>query len=302
MFKNLTIYRLASGWTPDLATIEAALLNLPFTECGLTQDLSVGWVDPRGTGTDALVESVAGQRIMKLMIETKTVPASAVLKHARQAAEHIEQTTGRKPGRKEMKALRDDAQLALLPQAFPKQSAVLVWIDTEAGLLMHDAGGQAATNEVITALVRTFDGLALKLVQTNVAPVAGMVGWLVDGDTVPDAFAIGRETELKSADESKAAVQFKNHHLDTDEVRKHIADGKLPTRLALCWDLRVGFTLTDGLQLRKIEFLDGAFDDADPEADGFDADVTLATGELRKLIPCLLDALGGELVMEGGAA
>ena len=110
MFKNLTIYRLASGWAPDLAAVEAAMDAHRFVECGATQDRSAGWVDPRGTGADALVESIAGQRIMKLMIETKTVPASAVLKHARQAADHIEATTGRKPGRKEMKAQREAAR------------------------------------------------------------------------------------------------------------------------------------------------------------------------------------------------
>ena len=29
--------------------------------------------------------------------------------------------------------------------------------------------------------------------------------------------------------------------------------------------------------------------------DGFDADVAIATGELRKLLPDLLEALGGEM-------
>lgn len=38
-------------------------------------------------------------------------------------------------------------------------------------------------------------------------------------------------------------------------------------------------------------------------AAGFDTDVTIATGELNNLIPDLIDALGGEMVVgkEGGA-
>ena len=57
------------------------------------------------------------------------------------------------------------------------------------------------------------------------------------------------------------------------------------------------------LALRKIEFLDGVFDGRDANAaDGFDADVALATGELKVLIPALVEALGGEVALEGGAA
>jgi recombination associated protein RdgC len=33
------------------------------------------------------------------------------------------------------------------------------------------------------------------------------------------------------------------------------------------------------------------------EDDGFDADVAIATAELRKLLPDLLEALGGEMVV-----
>jgi recombination associated protein RdgC len=61
--------------------------------------------------------------------------------------------------------------------------------------------------------------------------------------------------------------------------------------------------LTENLVLRKIEFLEGVFDGRDAnEADGFDADVALATGEWQVLIPALGEARGGEMAMDGGAA
>jgi recombination associated protein RdgC len=50
--------------------------------------------------------------------------------------------------------------------------------------------------------------------------------------------------------------------------------------------------LTDTMQIKKIAFLDGVFDGSKPGKDeAFDADAAIATGELRKLIPNLLDAL-----------
>ena len=50
------------------------------------------------------------------------------------------------------------------------------------------------------------------------------------------------------------------------------------------------------MQLKKLAFLEGVFDDRpNDDESGFDTDVALATGELSKLIPAVIDALGGEI-------
>jgi len=305
VFKNVTIYRIAPGWAETLESMESALDAARFVPCGATQDKSVGWVEPRGEAHGPLVESVAGQRILKLMIETKGVPGSVVRKKAQEAADHIEATTGRKPGKKETKALREDALLALLPQAFERQSSAWVWIDPENGWLVTDASSQGKLDEVVTALVRAFDGLAITLLQTAVTPQTAMTQWLsaTTPDEWPGGFAVERECELKSADEEKSAVKFTRHNLATDEVRKHITEGKLPTRLAMSWEGRIGFMLTESLQLKKIAFLEGVFEDRGSEDEkGFDADVALSTGELQKLLPELIEALGGEMAFGAAAS
>jgi len=299
MFKNLTLFRLQPGWAPTLDAMESALDAGRFVPCGATQDKSIGWVEPRGQGHGPLVESVNGQRILRLQIETKGVPGSVVRKKAQEAADHIEATTGRKPGKKETKALREDALLSLLPQAFERQSHVWVWIDPENGWLVTDASSQGKNDEVVTALVRAFDGLAMALLNTAMTPQTAMTQWLMaeSPDEWPAGLAVERECELKSHDEEKSVVRFTRHHLLIDEVRKHISEGKLPTRLAMSWEGRVGFVMTESMQLKKIGFLEGVFDDrtsAEAE-DAFDTDVALSTGELRQLIPTVIEALGGEL-------
>jgi len=81
-------------------------------------------------------------------------------------------------------------------------------------------------------------------------------------------------------------------------VRKHVQSGKLPTRLALTWDNRVSFVLTENLQIKKLAFLDVVFDNGGSgKDDGFDADTAIATGELRKLLPDLMETLGGEMAV-----
>jgi recombination associated protein RdgC len=303
VFKNLTIYRTGHGWSPTPEAMETALDAARFVPCGASQDKSAGWVEPRGEAHGPLVEAVANQRILKFVIETKSVPGSVVREKAQEEADHIEATTGRKPGKKETKALREDALLSLLPQAFPRRSSMWVWIDPANGWLVTDANSQGKVDELVTALVQAFDGLAITLLQTAVTPQTAMTQWLAatSPDDWPEGFHVERECELKSADEEKSVVKFTRHNLATDEVRQHIAEGKLPTRLALSWEGRIGFVLTEAMQLKKISFLEGVFDDRANDESGFDTDVALSTGELKNLIPALIEALGGELALGSSA-
>ncbi len=297
MFKSLLIYRIGADWSPTLATMEAALDGARFAPCGATQEKSLGWSEPRGEAHAPLVEAVGGHWVMRLMIETKAVPGSVVQRKAQEQIDAIEASTGRKPGKKESKELRQDALLSLLPQAFARQSGVWVWIDREARLLLTDAGSQAKADDIITSLVSSLPGLSLTLLQTAVSPQAAMTEWLTlkSADELPPNLSVERECELKSADEQKSVVRFTRHNLANDEVRKHIAEGKLPVKLALSWEGRVGFVLSEAMQLKKITFLEGVFDGTSSEKeDGFDADVAISTGELRKMLVDLIEALGGE--------
>ena len=294
MFKNVIMYRIAPGWSTTAEEVEARLQDNHFVECGASQEKSMGWIEPRGEANGPLLEVVAGQWILKLMTETRALPASVVNRKVQERVAQIEASTGRKPGKKESRDLKDDIRLELLPMAFTKQSSTRVWIDREAQLLVMDAGSQGRADDLVTLLVQSLPGLALSLVNTQLSPSTAMAEWLVSQEA-PQGFSVDRECELKAADESKAVVRYARHRLDTDEVKQHIEGGKMPTRLALTWNDRVSFVLTEGLQLKKLAFLDVVFEGASTgKDDGFDADVAIATGELQKALPDLMDALGGE--------
>lgn len=297
------VYRMVSAWTMTQAQLEEALDKARFAPCGASQEKSVGWAEPRGQAHAALVEIVDGQWLLKQAVESKAVPASVVKRKVQERADQIEAATGRKPGKKEKRDLAEDVRHALLPMAFTKQSSTLVWIDPQAARLVLDAGSQAKADEAMTALVNAVDGLALQLIDTTTAPAAAMAEWL-SSQQAPAGFSVDRECELKAADESRAVVRYTRHALDTDEVRQHIALGKMPTRLAMTWNDRVSFVLTEGLQLKKVALLDVVLENkpsaaGDRRDDDFDTDVALVTGELRQLLPELIAGLGGELAQPG---
>lgn len=289
MFKNAIFYRIETP-LPTSTDLNDALAKQTFHPCSATQEQSTGWVPPRAE-YGLFLESIGGHWIAKFQIETKAVPAQVLERKVDEMAKRIEESTGRKPGRKERKEIKDEAKLELLPHAFPKRTACWVWIDPEAGTLLIDTSSQSRADDVVSALVEAIPGLVVQIPSTVQTPSNAMAQWLVDQEA-PWTFSIGNECELQAIDESKAVVKYGRHPLEIAEVQEHIKQGKWPTKLALTWDARVEFVLTEGMQLRKLTFLDVVTES--PDAEGFDADVAIFTGEMSKLLPDLIAALGGE--------
>ncbi|TBO33997.1 recombination-associated protein RdgC [Aquabacterium lacunae] len=305
MFKNLTLYRVGPQWAADLTRTDELLRTCQFVPCGATQQKSFGFVEPRGQAHGPMVESVGGQWLLKLVTEQRVVPGSVVKRRVEELADAVEQQTGRKPGKKLQKELKEQALLELLPMAFTRQSHTLIWLDPRERLLLIDASSLSKADEIASTLVKTLNGeIEMQQLHTAESPSACMAAWLKDGEP-PHAFTIDRECELKSSDEQKSVVRYARHRLDTDEVRQHILTGKMPTRLAMTWRDRVSFTLTDTLQIKKLALLDVVMEShkgsaRPPKEEAFDADVAIATGELCQLLPELIEALGGEAPLGAG--
>jgi recombination associated protein RdgC len=298
MFKNALVYRIDQWAQPDLPAIEARLDSARFVECGATQPESAGWVEPRGEKHAALIESVADQLILKLCTETKAVPSGVVKTRLDERLDKIVDQTGRRPKGKQAKALKEEIVHELLPRAFPKRATTLVWVDLEARLVLVGAASPKRADAVVTLLVDLLGGgLMLSLLQTELSCATAMAQWLSSKEA-PPGFSIDRECELKQPDSEKAAVRYARHTLDIDEVGQHIKQGKLPTQLAMTWNNRVSFVLTETLALKKIKLLDVVIEGSGPSSkadSGFDTDVAITTGELSRLLPDLIDALGGAI-------
>lgn len=300
MFKNALVYRIDQWEPPTQAEIEKRLAGARFLACTPSQPESAGWVEPRGERHGVLLESVAGQLILKLCTESKPVPGGVVKEQLAARLDQIEAQTGRRPKGKASREIKEQIVHDLLPRAFPKRSDTLVWIDLAARCVLIGAASSKKADAVVTRLVDLFGGLRLAPLQTALSPATAMAAWLSDKQA-PPGFSIDRECELKQPDSEKAAVRYARHTLEIDELGAHIRQGKLPTQLALTWNGRVSFVLTDALALKKIKLLDVVLEGAGPAEGsdgGFDADVAIATGELRRLLPDLIDALGGPLVRE----
>lgn len=292
-FKNLQIYRLSTPFTatPDqLAEKLAAQAFQPGTSIEMQR---LGWVSPRND--ESLVHAVAGQMMIALRVEKKLLPASVINQFAKARAQDIEERQGYKPGRKEMREIKDAVTNELLPRAFAIARDTRVWIDPVRNLIVVDAAASAKSDEVMQLLNESLENLGARPLQTALSPVSAMTSWLAS-DEAPAGFTVDQDTELRSSTQSKATVRYTRHALEAEDLRRHIEAGKQCTRLAMTWAERVSFTLTETLTLKRIAPLDVLTEKEDgsgDEAERFDTDFALMTGELGRLIDQLIETLGG---------
>ncbi len=293
-FRNLQVYRFPAPWDISASRLEEQLGRRVFRAATGYEMQTQGWASPRDDG--GLVHTVHGQMMISLCTEKKLLPASVIKEVTRERALEAEERQGFKPGRKQLRDLKEQVTDELLPRAFSVRRRTGIWIDPAHGWLAIDSSSPGKADEIVTLLNQSIDDFVVERLDTAISPGAAMTAWLANDD-VPRGFSIDQDTELQSPVEEKATVRFVRHALDPKEVQRHIAAGKQCTRLALTWADRVSFILTETLVLKRIAPVDVIRETEDGQAQNdderFDADFTLMTGELQRLLKDLLDALGG---------
>lgn len=293
MFKNILVYRLTNFSTTPEELAELLAKNELQPTSGL-ETHRFGWVRPKEHGE--FVHKCGKQLMITLGSEKKLLPASVVNQFTKIRAQEIEEQQGHKPGRKQMKQIKEAVTDELLPRAFAIRSRLSAWIDPESKLMVIDAGAIGKADGLIEALIKCTDKIGLAFLRVNVSPSSAMTAWLAGGD-LASTFTVDRDCELCAAGEEKATVRYVRHTLEAEEITKHIAGGKAVTKLAMTWRDRISFVLHDNLQIKRINVLGALKADmaGDEHEDAFDADFALMSGEMPKLIADLVDVLGGEV-------
>lgn len=293
-FKNLSVYRLPAHWSMTADQIAASLLTHTYAPLQSLETLTHGWVPARN---DQLVHTVNGQMLISLCTEKKLLPASVVKEALKERTAEVEKLQGFKPGRKQVKELKDQVIDELLPQAFSTVTHTRAWIDPKHGWLVVDAGSKGRADTVVKMLIKSFEKLPLETLYLARSPLSVMTDWLA-ADEAPGGFTIDQDTELRATGEGKATVRYTRHTLEPEDIRRHIAAGKQCTKLALTWSDRVSFVMHSDFTIKRVTPLDVLKENADStlqhEDERFDADFALMTGELNRMLSELLEAFGGE--------
>nr|WP_315484772.1 recombination-associated protein RdgC [uncultured Undibacterium sp.] len=294
-FKNLQVFRLPAPWKVDVEQLNTQLGSQSFSNTGSGDMQSEGWASPRNN--DSLIHSVNQQLLLLLQTEKKLLPSSVVNQVTKARAKDLEEQQGFAPGRKAMKDLKERVTDELLPRAFSITRQTWIWIDPVNGWLVIDSSSPSKADEVIKLLLKC-DKIPMESLRTKISPQTAMTDWL-SGNEAPKGFTIDQDTELRAHTEDKATVRYVRHSIDPDDVQRHIAAGKQCTKLAMTWDDKISFVLSENLAIKRIKPLDILNEDKDQrtadENERFDADFLLMTSELAKMLDDIVFSLGGQL-------
>lgn len=298
-FRNARVFRFTKPFEITAEALEEKLQEDAFKPCGPQETSRQGWVSPMGKHSDLLVHSAGGYHLIALRKEEKLLPASVIKELVDEKAEMIEAEQHRKVRRKEKDELKEEVTLEMLPRAFSKNRRCYAYLAPADGVLVVDAGSSKQAEDLASTLRKSLGSLPVRPPAVEQAPAFTFTGWLNESIDLPASIELGTECELKDTSEDGGVVRCKGLDLQGDEIRSHLDAGMQVTKLSVTWDDSLSFVLDEELGIRRLKFGDTLQEklddvDADDAAARFDAAFSLMTLELARLIPGLLEALGGE--------
>ncbi len=297
-FKNLQLFRLTKPLALSPEKLHEKLEDGVFRHCGSLEMSTFGWVPPLGRTGTQLVHATNGYLMVCAAKEEKILPGSVVRAMVNEKIAAIEEQQARKVRKKEKIAIREEVLHDLLPKALTKTNCMFAYTALRDGWIVVDAASRKRAEELVSLLRKSLGSLEAVPPRVNDDPVGVMTGWLADGHCGGN-FVLGDESELRDPGKEGAIIRCKRQDLSADEIRRHLEAGKRVVKVALNWNERLGFVLTDDLGIKRLRFEDivqeqAADTGAEDDAARFDADFTVMTLELKGLISDLNKAFGGQ--------
>jgi len=296
-FKNLQIYRINDGFSLDLPMLSKTLEEHAFTPCSQQELFKLGWVQPLGKFSEELTLVAQQAALITLRKEEKVIPAAVIREMVEEKAGQIEAAEERRVYRKEKDQLKEEILFECMPKALRKSRRTHALIDAKAGVIIVDAASPTRAEELISLLRQSVGSLPLSLTQYNLSPAVLMTQW-VNGETMPEGWALGAECELRESGDEGAILKCRRHDLLCEEIQSHITAGKQVVQLALQWQEQLNFVLTQEGHVKRLNFGDDLKQEAqDSGANSqalIDSEFNLMLLSLRAFLPQLAEALGGE--------
>lgn len=303
-FRNLLVYRMTQPLAVALDDLAERLAGKRARACESQELTTYGFMAPLGKGDDApLVHVSNGFALIAARKEERILPGVVVRDALKEKVELIESEQMRKVYKKERDQLKDEIIQAFLPRAFIRKSATFAALDIASGLIYVNSSSAAKAEDLLSTLREVIGTLPIRPLTVKIAPSATFTEWLKTEQT-SNGFSVLDSCELRDVSEGGGIVRVKQHDLTTDDIQQHLANGKLVTELALSWQDKLDFIMSDKLVIKRLRFADLLQDQAekdggDDDLGQLDASFNLMMLTLRELLPHLLEALGGEEIPQG---
>lgn len=289
MFKNLSPFVL-HGFSGSLDSLRERLDKVPVQALTGAQISRYGWLPIHG---DSRIYASADCWLMALQIDKKVLPERVLKAEHQRACQAFVEMHHFAPSLLIRQALKERVTAKLLESAFVKTSVIHLMIDTRMRRLLVATPSQRVADTAIAALRETLGSLRVVPLARHAAahPQSAMTRWLATHELPPD-FALSDSFELASRQCLSRRVRHCHQSIDDRQLAAHLRDGLQVTQLALSWQDRCAFTLTDTMQIRGLRLEGGATGAAGlADPDGFDTALRVFFETTRLLLSAITESL-----------
>lgn len=298
MIKTITAYLMADKDTHVClsgAELSNAIPEPTVRDPDATQWSSVGFSHPDYFGESPVFEGADGTRAFMVELRERVLPGKVIQTKLAERMADIEERQGYKCGRKQRAELRDEVIAALLPTAFIKPVNILCMV---AGNYLMIGTGSARLVDLVIEALRNVAPVSFKHLAKDRSVGKWMTDLLLNNSTDSGMFKSGTAAVLRNAE--KATARFKDMDLNKSEIEQLVTEGMRPIEIAVDFNERVSFALSDQLVIKRIRFSDILMEEAGEERSNddsvglFDANLALLSGQMRQLFDNLLSEMPEE--------
>lgn len=187
--------------------------------------------------------------------DTKAVPAEEVNKKATERVAEIKESFGRIVGKKELREIKDQVLLDLLPRAFTKTRRTHVLFSERTSCVYVNTGSQKVADLVMTLLVHSLISVKTSTVHVSepkMGLTARLKNWLNEEEDSFGSFEPVSEVVLKDADR-KWAIKADNLRNTQDALREAIEKSASVSSIGFMNEEGVFFRITDALRIKGVK-------------------------------------------------
>lgn len=283
MIKSFTAFRFGDTTTRNLLrNISDKLTDATAVDPEKTMWAAAGFANvfndyPTFTAADGTV-------VLNAQIRERLLPARVIKEAMSVKAHEYAHRQGYTPGRKQMAELKEEVTMALLPSSHIKPVDVPVMITRE--YLLIGATSARRIDTVLSLLMAIYpdETISLQSASHGYDVSAWLMDLLLNESTESCDFMVGEEVVLKG--EQKSVARFKAIPASVDAIKDRLAVGMRPVELAVNYDDRMVFKMTDQLLIKGVKFSDVILKDVESSdaAEEFEGTAALVSQEINAML------------------
>lgn len=296
-FKQATIWQLIEPVAYEPEAVEEQIARFAFSPCLPSLPSGHGWVSPIDKEGAPLVHAANGYLLLCMQIQEKILPATVVRQELDLKIKHIRETEHRKVSSKEKMTIKDELTFTLLPKAFSKLTRIYAYIDTKHNWLVVDSSSASKVDMLLELLSKSMEDMVFSPIKIKKIPTL-LTHWLLSNDH-PNQFFIEDACVLKDPNQQSRVIRCQHQDLEASAIQSLLKDGCEVAQLALNWQDRIRFNLSEEFQIKSIKYSDEVlslakdYNSDTPELQ-FDSDFFIMTETLTHFIQDLLKVFQAE--------